>query len=241
VLTGLGRAAMRCRAAIVVVTCVAPVAAFAGDFVIPGGAIDVTDVSRFAVGVVIPRDYVDVSGASRRPFDRSGRPDLCGMRVVARTRQAGGDAIEWNLLFSVVTDGGRRIGGVSAGSFTRASGTASAVPRRPITQLAFTIGVAGESTTARALGAPNPEHGIIAELPAPVVEQIWNVLDDGTPITVQLTDDAGAQETLRLSTLGTQGNRWYHGRKNSPAMLCLRALAPTAGPEGPLREIDHPL
>jgi hypothetical protein len=239
---GLRSTATRCRALALVVTCVLPAAAFAGDIVIPRAWIDVSDVWRFDVGVVFPRADPGVSELSREPYERGNHPNLCGMRVVARTRQAAGDAIEWNMLFSVVTDGDTRIGGVSAGSFTRASKKASAVPRRPIAQLVFAIDGGGAPTTARATNAPHGEHGVVAEVPAAVVAQIWNALDTGTPVTVALTYDSGARETLRLRTLGTirtQGPDWYHGR-NLPAMQCLTALAPASGPGGPLWEIEHP-
>jgi hypothetical protein len=105
----------------------------------------------------------------------------------------------------------------------------------------FAIDGAGESATVPVLVAPNAEHGVAAEIPESLVEQIWGALDDGTRITLDLTYDSGAQETLQLRTLGTQASRsrWYHGR-SSPAMLCLTALAPASGPDGPLREIDHP-
>lgn len=233
---------MRCRTLALCLLSALPVAGQAGDVLIPGGSIDVSDVWRFEGHVVFAHRDPSVSELSREPFERGNRPNLCGMRVVARTRPATGGAVEWNLLFSVVTDGARRIGGISAGSFTRTSTAAPAVPRRPITRLVFAIEGAGEATTARASGGPNAEHGVVAELPEPFVERVWNALDDGTGITVALTDDSGAQETLRLRTLGTigaAGPNWYHGR-NLPALLCLTALAPASALDGPLREIEHP-
>ena len=227
------------RTFVACIVCAIPMAGSAGVIAIPGGSIDVIDVSRFAAGVTVRDRYHDVTEPSRYPVGVDGRPDLCGMRVVARSRSSGGDAVEWNLLFSIVSDGQRRIGTVSAGSFTRAASGVSAVPRRAIAQLAFAVDAPGGAGTAVARDARLAGDGVAALLPEPFVEEIWNALDTGTPIRVELTFDSGTQETLKLRALGSPGLRWFHGRRNSRAMLCLGELAPASGPDGPLQERDH--
>src|SRR5262249_25371508 len=70
-------------------------------------------------------------------------------------------------------------------------------------------------------------EGVIAEKYA---EQVFEALDEGTPITLKMTYALGTQETLVLKSRGgsTVGGLLHH-HANAPVRQCLNSLVPASG------------
>jgi hypothetical protein len=169
--------------------------------------------------------------------------NLCGMHVVAQTREDDRTALEWDIMFSVFTDGTSRLASIAAGSFTLPPHANNRDPRHPITGLVVRLDGVNELASARIHGVPNADNGVVGDFPEPYAERMFDALDAGTPFTLDLTYDSGEHETVRARTLGGLGGSWLglgHGA-DAPVRRCLRSLVPASqsGLHNRLAEYGH--
>lgn len=205
--------------------------------------VDVSDFYR-QEGYYFPRDPPARIG----PPDTSGGPfhndkyNLCGMGIVAETKDSAGTTLRWNLRLSVFLDGNGRSASIAAGAFKLQEHGGKPTPRPAITRL--TVQLRGEKdlpAEVRIHGTPNAENGVMGEFPEAYAEKLFNAFDAGTPFTLNLTYDSGEHESIRARADGSHRSRFYHG-SDAPTERCLRALAPAteSGLKNPLIDLWHP-
>jgi len=186
---------------------------------------------------------------TRHPEHYDGAYNLCGMHVIAQTREQDRTALKWDIMLSVFTDGTSRLASIAAGSFTLPPNVDTRVPRHPITGLVVRLDGMKEPASARIHGVPNADNGVVGDFPEPSAEQMFDALETGTPFTLDLTYDSGEHEMVRARTLGgiAGGGGNYrplglaHGA-DAPVRRCLQSLAPASqsGLHNPLAEFNHP-
>jgi len=180
----------------------------------------------------------DLSRADRQRIDRY---NLCGMLVRAQAKQPGGAMHEWDVAISEFWRDDRPVAAVEAAAFAYDRRPDDRVVRAPLAEMRFEVEGAGEPVTARMLDGPNVDGGMIGELATAMAEQVFDALDAGTSVRVDLTFVNDRRETIvlrtRRSVLGFWG-RFPHGRA-APVRACLAKLAPATQPFGPTRRDPH--
>jgi hypothetical protein len=185
---------------------------------------------------------------TRHPEHYDGAYNLCGMHVIAQTREQDRTALKWDIMLSVFTDGTSRLASIAAGSFTVPPNANTRVPRHPITGLVIRLKGEQEPASARIRGVPNADNGIVGDFPEPFAEQLFDALDARTPFTLDITYDSGEHETVHGRTLGGIGAPHnagvlglFHGI-DAPVRRCLRNLAPATkqGLQNKVPEFNHP-
>jgi len=184
---------------------------------------------------------------TQHPRASSDTYNLCGMHVVAQTREHDSTAHKWDIMLSVFTDGTSRLASIAAGSFTMPPNVDTIVPRHPITGLVVRLDGAKEPASAQIHGVPNADNGVVGDFPEPYAEQMFDALEMGMPFTLDLTYDSGDHETVRARTLRGHGGGNYNGLRlahgaDAPVRRCLQSLAPASqsGLHNPLAEFNHP-
>ena len=190
-----------------------------------------------AQDVAVVPNHLSVGDMYRGVKGQAKKECLCGMHVSAISDQADGSALVWDIAWSVFTDGTTRQAGVSAGSFTVAAHAKARSPRMAITALAFSI--AGAAPTAAQLVGANADNGVVGGLPEAYAEELFDALDLGRPIAVDISFGANEHELVHLKTHGGSQAELWHGR-NTPMRNCLRVLVPKTGEPRPIIEIPHP-
>ena len=207
------------------------------------GQVDVYDIYR-QEGYHIYRNlpqHVHTRGSPDGQFI-ADKYNLCGMGVVAETKDSSGTTLRWDLKLSVVINGDSRFASVAIGTFKLKKNDDKPTPRQPVTRL--TVQLQGEKeppAEARIGGAPNVDNGVIGEFPEAYAEKLFNAFDAGTPFTLNLTYDSGEHESFLVRPHGGSKDHTYHGT-GAPAERCLRALMPATkeGLQNPVYELWHP-
>jgi hypothetical protein len=185
---------------------------------------------------------------TQHPRVSSDTYNLCGMHVVAQTRQDDGTGLKWDIMLSVFTDGTSRRASLAAGSFTLPPKVNTIVPRHPITGLVVWLDSVQEPASARIQGIPNADNGVVGDFPEPYAEKMFDALERGMPFTVDLTYDSGEHETVSGRTLRDSGGGSGNGKPlglghgvDAPVHRCLQSLAPASqsGLHNPTAEFQH--
>jgi hypothetical protein len=180
----------------------------------------------------------DLSRADRQHIDRY---NLCGMLVRAQARQPGGVMHEWDVAMSVVRRGEQPVAAVEAAAFAFERHPEDRVVRAPLAEMSFAVEGAAAPGAARMVDGPNSDGGMVGELATVTAEQVFDALDAGASIRVDLTYVNGLREAIVLQTRGARSfwGRFSHGH-NAPARLCLAKLVEASQPLGPTRRVAHP-
>lgn len=194
-----------------------------------------------AVPVITPAivSLEDLSRADRRRIDRY---NLCGMLVRAQARQPGGVTHEWDVAVTVFRRGDQPVAAVEAAAFAFERRPEDRVVRAALAEMGFAVQGAAAAGSTQLLDGPNSDGGMVGEMAVAAAEQVFDALDAGAPIRLDLTYVTGMRETLLLRTRGRIISFWghfAHGR-SAPVHLCLAKLVPAAGPPGPTRRAPHP-
>jgi hypothetical protein len=218
---------MRAHACILVVAAAAPFPSWAANAVIKSQYLDVRDLSR----------------ADQQDNRVHRRYDLCGMRAKARSHAATAAALEWDFVWSVVTDGRARIADVTASAFTRPTTAGARVASPAIAALAISLNGIAVTAEARTRATPRPDNAFVGDIPSGYAEQIFDALDAGTAMTVDVTYASGERETLVVRALGGNSSTSMrlndlHGR-NAPVYRCLENLVLPSGSAKRLVERPH--
>jgi hypothetical protein len=203
----------------------------------------------FTAGKINLNDLFRSNGrhGSQHPRNSSDTYNLCGMHIVAQSKEPDGAALEWDIMLSVFTDGTIRRASVAAGSFTVLSNATTRVPRHPITGLVVRLDGVQEPGPARIYGVSNADNGVVGDFPEPYAEQMFDAWEMGTPFTLDLTYDSGEHELVRARTLRGIGGGRYNGLRlahgvDAPVRRCVQSLAPASkvGLHNPVAEFNHP-
>ncbi|MGO9804551.1 MAG: hypothetical protein ACLPTM_09280 [Steroidobacteraceae bacterium] len=194
-------------------------------------------------GHLIPDRNENVRSVSGALFYETDKYNLCGMHLVAKTSEAGGAKLGWELKVSVLRQGDNRVASIAAGSFSLPQNAKKAVPRPPINRLVIQLKGEKESAEARIYGKLSGDYGVIGEFPEAYAEKLFAAFDAGTPFTLDVTYDSGEHETVRAHTRGgaVGGNFFFHG-SDAPMRRCLRSLVPASkeGLQNRMIELPHP-
>jgi hypothetical protein len=195
-----------------------------------------------ADGPVSP-EVVSVNDMSR-PSSEDGKNNvLCGMHIRAHAELASGSGREWEVAISVVTNGQVRLAGVSLGSFARALESPVRSPRAPAQQLSVGVSTSDERTPVHLSGRPNPDNGIVGQLPEDMALKLFDALDAKVPIVLDAIYESGDHEVVLLSQQGgkpVKAGNAGHGPE-APVFRCLAHLvaASPSGESKPLVEVPH--
>ena len=186
-----------------------------------------------AADSLITPDHLSLAYLIRPIKDARKRSSLCGMHVLASKETKGEPTIQWDFIFSVITDGSTKIAGISAGSFERALTGKVRTPRHEIAELRLLT-----EGDAEPLLVPVSKHGnpVLGAVPVAYANKVLDALDSGTPLSILITYADGQPESLLIKGRNNVGK--FNLSKNQVVRECIETIVPAKEPSAPYMEIN---